>query len=277
MANVPIPTSFSPTHNTDGLAGFPARDFFGSPGDTVLAPAPGKIIRLSGKDPSLGGTPGGAYGESLYLQTAQGVYFITHLASRLVGVGDTVSAGTPIGTIADAAVVGSATSSSHTHVGFHLGLANVGGGDTTNYSGGGTSTRDVTAAPHLGSGGNKPGLQLGSLQVSGTGGGGFTDAAGSVLNLAASGNPLLLGPTLLGGGNIFTGIGTLLSTPTKIVEFLGKLSDPNFWIRVLQIIGGALLFGSGLYLLARQVGLSEKIEGAVPAPVKSAALAAAVK
>ena len=42
----------------------------------------------------------------------------------------------------------------------------------------------------------------------------------------------------------------------SVGTFLGKLTDPNFWIRALQIVGGAFLIATGLYLLAKQVGLA---------------------
>jgi hypothetical protein len=82
-----------------------------------------------------------------------------------------------------------------------------------------------------------------------------TDASGNV-TLSPSGLD-----SVLNSGPIHT-----------VGDFLGKLTDPNFWLRVLQIIGGAGLTFAGVVLLARQVGLAS-----VSAPAPVAALAGAVE
>lgn len=110
--------AFSPTHPTGGLDGYPAIDEFAAPGTVVLAPAAGTIRKLSGKNPALGGKPGGAYGWSLYLLRADGrEHFLTHMGSRFVTTGQKVARGEPIGTVCSARVVGSPASSSHIHNG----------------------------------------------------------------------------------------------------------------------------------------------------------------
>lgn len=45
-----------------------------------------------------------------------------------------------------------------------------------------------------------------------------------------------------------------------IASFLGKLTDPGFWLRALELVGGILLVLIGLYLLARQVGLAQPVQ-----------------
>jgi TP901 family phage tail tape measure protein len=94
-----LPASFSATHQTGGLPGYPATDIFGPPGQAVLAPAAGVISKLSGSAGGPGG--GGAFGYSMYLRSANGEYFLTHFGSRAVSLGQQVSRGQLLGTIAD--------------------------------------------------------------------------------------------------------------------------------------------------------------------------------
>ncbi len=108
-----LPADFVPTHETAGLPGYPAVDVFAKPGTVVLAPADGQVSKLSGHDPGEGGVPGGAYGWSIYL----GPYFLTHLGSRTVTVGQQVRRGDRIGTVCDAKVAHMASSLSHVHEG----------------------------------------------------------------------------------------------------------------------------------------------------------------
>ncbi len=54
----------------------------------------------------------------------------------------------------------------------------------------------------------------------------------------------------------------MVSPVEAVGSFLGKLSDPRFWLRALEIVGGGLILMLGLYLLARQVGLGSE----APAP-----------
>jgi murein DD-endopeptidase MepM/ murein hydrolase activator NlpD len=104
-------------HPTAGLAGFPAHDYFAPSGSTVVAPISGKVVRLSGHDPRRGPTEGphGPLGWSVYIQGTDGrTYYLTHMGSRSVKVGETIRAGQPIGTVADYARYGTP---SHIHMG----------------------------------------------------------------------------------------------------------------------------------------------------------------
>jgi hypothetical protein len=115
-----LPKDFTPTHETAGLAGFPAVDVFADPNTVVLAPEDGVIDKLSGHDPKEGGPPGGPYGFSIYLRAASGRYFMTHFATRRVALQNRVTRGQPIGTVCDSAVSGK-PNTSHIHVGKHRG------------------------------------------------------------------------------------------------------------------------------------------------------------
>lgn len=105
-------------HGTSGLAGYTGKDYFAPAGSKALAPISGKVVRLSGHDPSLGAVqgPGGPLGWSLYIQGDDGrTYYLTHMGSRSVVEGDTVKAGQPIGTVADYDSFGRP---SHIHMGY---------------------------------------------------------------------------------------------------------------------------------------------------------------
>jgi hypothetical protein len=57
--------------------------------------------------------------------------------------------------------------------------------------------------------------------------------------------------------------GTAVSTAhaaESVASFLGRLTDPHFWLRGLEIIGGMILVFFGLYLLARQAGMAPSAE-----------------
>jgi Lysozyme like domain len=62
------------------------------------------------------------------------------------------------------------------------------------------------------------------------------------------------------GGQIQSAVSTVESTG----KFLGELSNPNFWIRALEIIGGMALIGLGLYLIAKDMGASLPSPGSLP-------------
>lgn len=103
------------THETGGLAGFPAYDYMAPAGTTVVAPVDGVITRLSGKDPSLGGPPGGALGYSIYLDGSNGKrYFLTHLDKLTVRVNQSVRQGQKIAVVANGPA---SWSSPHVHMG----------------------------------------------------------------------------------------------------------------------------------------------------------------
>lgn len=103
------------THDTLGLPGYPAFDFFCQPGSPVVACENGKITKLSGHDPDTGwhDAPGEAIGYSMYLLGDSGsVYYYTHLDKRFFGEGDIVDMGQQIATTCKMP-----GRSAHTHVG----------------------------------------------------------------------------------------------------------------------------------------------------------------
>ena len=112
-------TSVGGFHETAGLPGFPAHDYFAPTGSPVVAPVSGTVIRLSGNDPRLGPTQGphGPLGWSVYIKGSDGhTYYLTHMGSRDVKVGETLQPGQVIGTVADYAKYGTP---SHIHMGIH--------------------------------------------------------------------------------------------------------------------------------------------------------------
>lgn len=60
-----------------------------------------------------------------------------------------------------------------------------------------------------------------------------------------------------------------VSDAEAVADFLGKLTDAGFVLRVGQVVAGAVLVLLGIYLLARVVGLAPS----APAPVQAAAAA----
>ena len=107
----------APTHETSGLPGYMAFDYMAPAGTPCLAPVDGKIDRLSGKDPSLGGSPGGPLGYSIYLDGDNGkMYFLTHLDKVKVKTGQRVRQGQKIAEVANGP---SSWSSPHVHMGVH--------------------------------------------------------------------------------------------------------------------------------------------------------------
>ena len=112
---VPGQRPHSASHETSGLSGYPAYDYMAPAGTPCVAPVDGRIDRLSGKDPSQGGPPGGALGYSIYLSGDNGKsYFMTHLDKVLVKSGQKVKQGEKIAQVADGP---SSWSSPHVHMG----------------------------------------------------------------------------------------------------------------------------------------------------------------
>jgi len=117
----PIPikyqTSIGGLHPTEGLDGFPAHDCFAPSGSPTAAPVSGTVVKLSGHDPSEGPTEGphGPFGWSVYIQGDNGrTYYMTHMGTRDVKVGEQVKAGQLLGTVGDYAKYGTP---SHIHMG----------------------------------------------------------------------------------------------------------------------------------------------------------------
>lgn len=103
------------THQTSGLPGYPAYDYMAPAGTTVVAPVDGSVTRLSGKDPSLGGSPGGPLGYSIYIAGRNGSsYYLTHLDKVSVRAGQAVKQGQPIAVVANGPA---SWSSPHVHMG----------------------------------------------------------------------------------------------------------------------------------------------------------------
>lgn len=125
----PIPMGFatgeSAIHQTEGLPGYPAIDFFAKAGSPVVAPENGKIVRFSGHDPAQGPTEGphGPLGWSIYLDGDSGTsYYMTHLGTRTCAIGQRIEAGRQVGTVADYAKYGTP---SHCHTGVSGGTVSI--------------------------------------------------------------------------------------------------------------------------------------------------------
>lgn len=115
------PHGISETHETSGLPNYPAKDWFAPAFSPAVAPVAGVIRRFSGHDPAEGppGGPHGPLGWSIYLAGDDGNdYFLTHMNSRNVSVGDRVVQGEQIGTVANYDKYGTP---SHIHQGIHQG------------------------------------------------------------------------------------------------------------------------------------------------------------
>lgn len=72
-------------------------------------------------------------------------------------------------------------------------------------------------------------------------------------------------PSLWGAGTAINdtahGITDAVNTVSSVPDFLGKITDPRFWIRVLEIVGGAAMILVGLVMLARHLGKSTVASG----------------
>jgi murein DD-endopeptidase MepM/ murein hydrolase activator NlpD len=124
---VRLPGVFTATHETAGLPAYPAIDIFGEPGAEVLAGFYGIVIRISGRDCAHGGTPGGAYGRSLYIHNRANGWtrFVTHLDQLLVLVGARIGPGSRLATLCDSAVTGR-PHTTHAHLGLNRGARTAG-------------------------------------------------------------------------------------------------------------------------------------------------------
>lgn len=90
------------THQTAGLPGYPAVDYFAPSGSPCVAPVTGRVTKTSGHDPAGGPVngPHGPFGWSVYIRGTDGrTYFLTHMGSRSVHEGDGVRQGQKIGTV----------------------------------------------------------------------------------------------------------------------------------------------------------------------------------
>jgi len=121
---VPNPTSVGGVHDTSGLPGYPARDYFAPAGSACVSPVDGKVDRLSGHDPKDGAYAGagGPLGWSVYITASDTgwSYYLTHMGSLLCFKGQTVKQGEVIGTVANYHSYGRPD---HIHMGVHGHLA----------------------------------------------------------------------------------------------------------------------------------------------------------
>lgn len=101
-------------HQTLGLPGYPAHDYFAKAGTPVVSPVSGTVVKLSGKDPRLGGLPGGPLGYSVYVQGGGKTYYMTHMDKVLVKKGQQVTQGQQIAQVANGPISWAPT---HVHMG----------------------------------------------------------------------------------------------------------------------------------------------------------------
>lgn len=120
---VQLPSHFTATHQTAGLPGYPAVDVFAPAGSPVASPIAGTVRKLSGHAPTSTAQPGGPYGWSLYLHEplSGDDFYLTHFGSRKVQLGQKVTRGQIIGTVADYAHATNGATPSHIHEGRHPG------------------------------------------------------------------------------------------------------------------------------------------------------------
>ncbi len=113
-----LPVDFRPTHETSGLAGFPAVDLFAPAGTLVIANFRGRVYKLSGRALTGKERPGGAYGWSFYVRNAGNgrERYVTHMEHRYVMHGQIVEPGSVVGTVA-LPPRGSPVGSAHIHLG----------------------------------------------------------------------------------------------------------------------------------------------------------------
>lgn len=103
----------------------------------------------------------------------------------------------------------------------------------------------------------------------------FADALSKTSHTSGLPGVNVLGIQVGGGTTVSQGGATVSSGgPTAQVgpkvnweDFLGKLSDPNTWIRIIEIAGGGLLVLLGLYLIAKDLGLPTPSPPAPAQPV----------
>ena len=123
IRSLTLPASFAPTHQTAGLAGFPAIDVFGQPGTPVISPVTGRIVDVHMIPWNAQQRVGG---ETAYLQGANDrTYFLTHLMGN-VPTGP-VTAGQQIGQVG---AVPNDWWQPHIHEGMYQGIYNPGGTTT---------------------------------------------------------------------------------------------------------------------------------------------------
>lgn len=96
----------------------------------------------------------------------------------------------------------------------------------------------------------------GTYQGWSSSGGGITGTLGDVLGGIGDAPGKVKGAVTGGVDAVAGAAGDVKDATVSVGKFLGKLADPHFWLRALQVVAGAILVGTGLVLLAAQVGLS---------------------
>lgn len=93
-----FPTSFTTTHDTDGLPGWGALDWFRPAGTVIGTPVGGTIERTGGTSGARGAK---IYGRNIYLRTDSGQrLFLTHFSEIFVRDRQRVEPGEPLGRVA---------------------------------------------------------------------------------------------------------------------------------------------------------------------------------
>lgn len=155
MSNVVnLPPTFTSTHQTAGLPGFPARDIPGTPGEQVTSPVTGKIEYVHFIPWDIAKRVGGW---TMYIVGASGTYFLTHFGKVEVRNGQIVQAGQRIGTVA---AVPQNAWGAHIHEGFHSGPYQPLGGQQP-------STPASPAPPDSTSAGTQGSTGMGGTQAAG--------------------------------------------------------------------------------------------------------------
>lgn len=228
----PQGTGVGTEHDTSGIGGYQkSRDFFAPAGSPVVAPETMRVYQIQNFTP--GDTEGNVYGAGFYAHGQSGEdYYITHLGEPLsVRVGMTIRQGQPIGTISPWTTNPTKT---HVHIGALHGII-----DPNAFATG-------QKAPQAKIGPN--GLITPCRTASGEPGYVATDGSCQVLDKPGG----LTGVLDDAASGVF-------DTATAVPRFLAFLLS----VRFLQLLGGGLLILIGLYLLAREAGISPPLPGFV--------------
>lgn len=95
------------------------------------------------------------------------------------------------------------------------------------------------------------------------GGGGILDAIGKAGVWAVdTATPAPVGATV----DAIGGLGNAVDAVTAVPRLIGRLTDPHYILRGLQLLAGAVLVLLGVTLLARQVALAADVE--IPTPAR---------
>ena len=95
------------------------------------------------------------------------------------------------------------------------------------------------------------------------GGPGIGAIIGAVAGTAPVIGPIVGGAGAAAGaaGGVVGAAGGVLHGAEAMAAFIGKLLDPHFWLRTLEVVGGGLFVLFALYLLGRQSGIGQATTG----------------